>query len=213
MARPIDALRANFRSYTKASHYAVNVSGPIAPPLGPGTEYYIVGATMPGRNMITSDIKYGLNLTEKKVYSSAYSPCTLTFMCDGGMSLYRWFMDWQDKMQDPLNGRVGYSSDYVGTVDIATFGVGGSKTHTHKLVEAFPENLGDIQFTADSGEIATFDVTFAYRHYSNQPGLFSPGGAFGSIGGIVSAAGAFGGAAAALAGNLNLGPVNVSLFA
>jgi hypothetical protein len=215
MARPIDALRANFRSYAKASHYAVNIFGPVSSPLGAGTEYYIVGATMPGRNMVTSDIKYGLNLPEKKVYSSAYSPCTLTFMCDGGMGLYRWFMDWQDLMQDPLNGRVAYSNDYIGTVELKTFGLGGSRTHTHKLEGAFPENLGDIQFTADSAEIATFDVTFAYRHYTNQPGIFSPGGgAFG--GGLVSAAAAFGGAALSVAGNLNLGPVNLnvgSLFA
>lgn len=203
MGRPIDALRANFRTYQKASHYAAHVFGPVNSPLGASTEYYIVGATMPGRNLVTSDIKYGINLPEKKVYSSAYSPCTLTFMCDGGMDLYRWFQDWQDMIQDPYTGRVEYSDNYVGTVELKTYGLSGNNTHTHKLEGAFPENLGDISFNASSDEIATFDVTFAYRHYSNRPGTFSgTGSSFG--GGIVQAA--FGG----ISLNANLGPLSIN---
>lgn len=201
MARPIDAFRANFKTYNKASHFACDIQGPIPSPLGAATEYYITSANMPGRNMVTSDVKYGVNLPEKKVYSSAYSPCTITFLCDGSMSLYRWFQDWQDLMQDPLTGRVEWSDNYVGTVSVRSFDTLGLATHTHILQAAFPENLSDISYDYGSEDIARFDVTFAYRHYSNSPGTLGAD----LLDNIVTTA--FGG----LALNASIGPVRISI--
>lgn len=150
----------------KGSHFAVEITCPFqSAPFGGDTTAFVRDVTMPGRNMMTSDIKYGTNLSEKKVNGSAYSPCTVTFMCDASLKLYKWFQNWQDRIQDPTTGRISYPDAYEGTVEVKAISTDGKDAHNQKLVKAFPENLGDITFSSGDTEFATFSVTFAYRHY------------------------------------------------
>jgi hypothetical protein len=153
--------------FQKGSHFAVEIFSPIGgPPLGGNTKYFVKDATMPGRNMMTSDIKYGANLSEKKVNGSAYSPCTVTFISDSNLAIYKWFLGWQDMIQDPNTGAISFPDAYEGSVTVSAYSSdeGNPEVHTHKLIKAFPENVGDIQFSHGDTEFATFAVTFAYRH-------------------------------------------------
>ena len=158
----------------KGSHFAVNITCPFqAAPFGNNTTAFIRDVTMPGRNMMTTDIKYGTNLSEKKVNGSAYSPCTVTFMCDASLRLYKWFQTWQDRIQDPITGKISYPDTYEGTVEVKAISTDGGEAHNQKLVKAFPENVGDITFSSGDTEFATFSVTFAYRHYEIGGGGFT----------------------------------------
>jgi hypothetical protein len=98
MKKTIDDLKGVMQKQgmQKASHFYVDINCPISgPPFG-DYDVYVVDVTMPGRNMMTSDIKYGTNIMEKRVNGSAYSPCSVTFMCDANMKLWKWFLGWQD---------------------------------------------------------------------------------------------------------------------
>lgn len=162
--------------FQKGSHFAVQISCPFAgPPLGSDTKYFVRDASMPGRNLMTSDIKYGTNISEKKVNGTAYSPCTVTFISDANMAIYKWFLNWQDRIQNPQTGAISYPDTYEGNVTISAFSTENDEVHTHSLVKAFPENVGDIQFNHGDTEFAQFAVTFAYRHIEfGQNGIVLP---------------------------------------
>lgn len=169
----------------KSSHFQVEFYPPGAVgsvPLGNGVAHcYVKDVTLPGRNMATSEIKYGGLPTTKQVYNSIPSDCTITFMTDGNMELWRHFQDWQRLIHDPNTGAVAYPDDYKGVVKIKTFDAGGLTTHEQALFDAFPENLGDISLSYGAEEIATFSVTFSYTRIEEGQGVGGAGNVLGAL--------------------------------
>ena len=160
------AAKINSGGLQKSSHYEVEFFPPAAVgfvPYGNAVAHcYVKDVSLPGRNISTSEIKYGGQPTTKQAYNSIPNDCTVTFMADGDMSLWRHFQSWQKAIHDPTTGAVGYPDDYKGTVKIKTLSTTGRTTHEQTLQAAFPENLSDIQLTYGAEELATFSVTFSY---------------------------------------------------
>jgi hypothetical protein len=150
----------------KSSHYQVEFFPPGGVgqvPYGNSTAHcYVKDVSLPGRNISTSEIKYGGLPTTKQAYNSIPNDCTVTFMADGDMQLWRYFQKWQGAIHDPVSGAVGYPDEYKGIVKISTFDASGSIKHEQELEDAFPENLSDIQLSYGAEELATFSVTFSY---------------------------------------------------
>lgn len=150
-----------------ASHFRVEIFPPsgLSLPMGGNSivHTYVRGVNLPGRNMSTSEVKYGTMPTVKQVYNAINSDCTVEFMADANMKLFKFFQDWQKKAHDPATGNLGYPDEYKGTVLIHTIGRGGGINYTHTMYKAFPENLGDVTLNYGSGdELANFSVTFSY---------------------------------------------------
>lgn len=166
------ASKLSFAGLQKSSHYEVEFFPPGAVgsvPYGNATAHcYVKDVSLPGRNISTSEIKYGGLPTTKQAYNSIPNDCTITFMADGDMALFRHFQEWQKAIHDPSTGAIGYPDDYKGTVKISTVSVDGSYSHTQTLQDAFPENLSDVQLTYGAEELATFSVTFSY---TDKPAL------------------------------------------
>lgn len=162
----------------KSSHFMVEIYPPagLAVPYGNAIAHsYVRDVSLPGRNMVTSEIKYGSIPTTKQVYNSIPADCTINFMADGNMELFRFFQAWQKKIQDPLTGFLSYPDEYKGVVNIKTFDSLGNTTHEQKLGDAFPENLGDMQMSYGAEEIGTFSVTFSYTRVEDSPGAIGSG--------------------------------------
>lgn len=160
----------------KSSHFMVEIYPPagLSVPYGNGIAHsYVRDVSIPGRNMVTSEIKYGSLPTTKQVYNSINSDCTINFMADGNMELWRFFQNWQKLIQDPNTGYLAYPDEYKGIVNIKTFDNMGKTTHEQSLEDAFPENLGDMQMSYAAEEIGTFSVTFSYTRL--QQGAGAPG--------------------------------------
>lgn len=158
----------------KSSHFQCEIYGPsgLEIPYGNASAHcFVKDVTLPGRNMTTSEIKYAGLPTTKQVYNSIPSDCTVTFMTDGDMELWRYFQSWQRKIHDPLTGAVGYPDEYKGVVKIKTFNTVGNTTHEQALFDAFPENLGDISLSYGAEEIASFSVTFSYTRIEEDQGV------------------------------------------
>ena len=170
----------------KSSHYQVEFfppSGAGQIPYGNATAHcYVKDVSLPGRNIATSEIKYGGLPTTKQAYSSIPNDCTITFMADGNMEIWRHFQAWQRLIHDPSTGSVGYPDDYKGVVKIKTFSQTGSTSHEQALYDAFPENLSDIALSYGAEEIATFSVTFSYTRIEEGAGLGGAGGATSILG-------------------------------
>lgn len=178
----------------KSSHYQVEFYPPGAVgsvPYGNAVAHcYVKDVSLPGRNISTSEIKYGGEPTTKQAYNSIPNDCTITFMADGDMQIWRHFQQWQRAIHDPQTGAVGYPDDYKGVVKIKTFSVDGTTTHEQSLQDAFPENLSDIQLTYGAEELATFSVTFSYTRIEEGSGIGGVGGAtpgLALLGGIIQA--------------------------
>ena len=75
----------------KSSHYQVEFfppSGVGQIPYGNATAHcYVKDVSLPGRNIATSEIKYGGLPTTKQAYSSIPNDCTVTFMADGNIRM------------------------------------------------------------------------------------------------------------------------------
>ena len=191
----------------KSSHYMVEMYPPegLYPPKGNiNTHAYVKDVTLPGRNISTSEVKYGALPTMKQAYNSIPNDCSVTFMADGNMELWRFFQAWQNQIHDPMTGYVGYPDDYKGVVKIKTFNNLGEVTHEQALYDAFPENVGDISLSYGAEEIASFTVSFAYTR--------TEAGGRQTVGGAIS--GLLGGLGINLGGPtlaVRVGPINVSI--
>lgn len=191
----------------KSSHYMVEMYPPegLYPPKGNiNTHAYVKDVTLPGRNISTSEVKYGALPTMKQAYNSIPNDCSVTFMADGNMDLWRFFQAWQNKIHDPMTGYVGYPDEYKGVVKIKTFNNLGEVTHEQALYDAFPENVGDISMSYGAEEIASFSVSFAYTR--------TEAGGTQTVGGAIS--GLLGGLGINLGGStlaVRVGPINVNI--
>lgn len=179
MSRPIDTIRAaGLKDWQRESNYMVDVFGPPkvgSIPFAGLSHTFVKECTLPGRNTATSEIKYGGGLTRKNVYNTIFNECTTTFQCDGSMDLLRYFHKWQNAIQNPFTGQVGYPDDYSGGVEIKLLNRTGLTVHTHKLIAAYPENVSDVQLSYASDSIATFTVTWAYLRYETGVEAGLPG--------------------------------------
>jgi uncharacterized protein YggU (UPF0235/DUF167 family) len=168
----IDAFRAavGINGMQKASHFQVEIHAPPNVGMYNNTvwSYYVREVNLPGRNMTTSEIKYGTNPTQKQVYNSIPTDLTVTFMADQKLGNWKFFQDWQNAIHDPNTGFVGYPADYKGTVVVHTLNQQGQIQYTQTMIDAFPENINDISFNYGAEEMATFQVTFSYTRLETK---------------------------------------------
>lgn len=174
----IDSFRAitGAGGFQKASHFQVEIHAPNSIGMMPGANaaghMYVRECNLPGRNMMTSEIKYGTSPTTKQVYNSIPADFTVTFLADASMALFKYFRDWQDKIHDPVTGVLSYPDEYKGTVIVNALDTLGSVRYTQTMYNAFPENVGDISFSYADDQLATFQVTFSYTESTtNSQGL------------------------------------------
>jgi len=169
----IDFFRATtYGGFQKASHFQVEIHAPSKVGMMPGTNaaghMYVRECNIPGRNMATSEIKYGTAPTTKQVYNSIPADFTVTFICDAGMELFSYFKKWQDIIHNPVTGVLSYPDDYKGTVVVNAMDTLGSVRYTHTMYNAFPENVADISMSYSDDQFATFQVTFSYTESTSN---------------------------------------------
>jgi hypothetical protein len=201
----IDSFKSSVGSMglQKSSHYMVEMYPPagLSVPRGNiNAHTFVKDVSLPGRNISTSEVKYGSLPTMKQAYNSIPNDCSVTFMADGNMELWRFFQAWQNKIHDPMTGYVGYPDDYKGLVKVKTMNTLGEVTHEQALYDAFPENVGDISLSYGAEEIASFTVTFAYTRTEAGGSPTFGGGISSILGGLLG-----GGI------SVNIGPINIRI--
>ncbi len=139
---------------------------------------------MPGRQIIAAEFtEYSGGPMQKYPQKVDYNggKIDMTFMCDHTMEDRQKIELWQSCMYDEM-WQVNYREDYEGTMKITQLGQDNLPIYQVELLNCFPDNLGALDFTAESGELVKFTVGMTFRtwtsSYENQPsgllgGLFN----------------------------------------
>ncbi len=81
------------------------------------------------------------------------------------------FMTWQAAIHDVKtnkHGTAGITNGYMSDIEVRHMDhrEEDKALATYKLIGAWPSNVGEVQLTYDSTELATFDVSFTYQYHT-----------------------------------------------
>ena len=128
--------------------------------------------TIPDRKMTMTTVKHN-GPARKFVTDYEYADVTGTFYADKYLRQRQYFELWQKCAFSDLTYNFNYYKDYIGTMNVFALGSTPQKqerddmTYAVGFTEVYPSSIGDITMDYSDGEIATFDVTFSYRKWTN----------------------------------------------
>lgn len=140
--------------------------------------------SMPGRQIVSTEFsEYGGAPMQKYPQRVDYGggQINMTWMCDHTMEDRQMIELWQSSIYDEMF-QMNYREDYEGSMKITQLGQDNFPIYSVDLLNCYPDNLGEMAFTAESGELVTFTVGMTFRtwqsSYENQPsgllgGLFN----------------------------------------
>ena len=143
-----------------------------------GLTYRIRSASFPGRGVgIIDYVTYGP--PQAIGIESTTSAFSIDVILSEDFAEKLYFERWQDKCvgyargsATPLVGMfdIGFYDEYKGTVQIRQYDAADNIVHSCTLIEAWPVDVGDIQSSWHSDELASINVKLAYRYYINDAG-------------------------------------------
>lgn len=156
--------------------------------------YLIAAATLPGVQILTQESKiYGQGPTVKMPYDIGVTDMTMRIYASGNGQSIKYFYDWVravvnldiDQVGGEFGGafsnQISYRNEYVTSVDIIVFSETGSEVIQCTLHDAYPVSIAETALDRGStGEVMTFNVTWAFRAYTMKT---SPVPAYGGGGG------------------------------
>lgn len=119
---------------------------------------------LPGTNFSTADMRtYGE--TRKAPYERLYEDVNMSFYVDTGLSVKKFFDDWQNLIQDPKTRNFNYYDSYTCDIVIEVQDLQNKSRYGIKLFEAFPKSIGSIQMDYAGKDVMKLSVNFAYKYY------------------------------------------------
>jgi len=127
---------------------------------------------MPGRSIETIPIQHN-GPARNIVIDHTYGTITARFYSDKFLRERQFFEMWQRSAVNLQSHNVNYYDNYVADMNIYQLGSfiskneRDSKTYACHIYDAFPQTIGDIQYSYDNNNIVEFDITFQYRYWVN----------------------------------------------
>lgn len=158
---------AQLREFARKFMFEVKTLGPF----DQDDLIYITTATLPARTIAVKEMKFmgwSGRIPGTVVYDGN-DAWNVTFRCDEAHNIRRKALAWQDEIFSIQRSgtKFGTPRNMVATLALKT----KDRTQDHDLYTfygIFPTKVGEIQYDiTDDGEIATFDVTFAYQFWSD----------------------------------------------
>lgn len=144
-------------------------------------EFWIMDASMPGYDLITSDVRrYSYGPNEKRPYGVNVNDFQMLINLDGNTETHEFFHRWQSSiiphnMSNGMNASythgagennmytVSYKQDYATTIEITGYRENGEQAIKFELIEAFPMSISNVNTSwADQNQIAQFTVVVQY---------------------------------------------------
>ena len=132
------------------------------------TELLCDAATLPGRNISTSEYPNGSQL-KKYPYSYIEDDVTMTFLETKDYIIRKYFDNWMKNIIDTDTYRVGYKNSFAHDIKIRPLSRKGEHVYGVNLEQAFPTTLNAVDFSNGADEIVRITVTFAYDRYTILP--------------------------------------------
>lgn len=136
----------------------------FVPNLGSAGLMMMCDATsIPGQNIMTSDIRQFGELTEMP-YGIVYPAVPMSFYLDNTMEIKHALDGWLKEVYDKDSRSVGYYTNYTKQVDIFLTNAAGKVIYCTRLNECYPKAIGDIRLDYSSANtIIKVDVQLVYK--------------------------------------------------
>lgn len=173
MAGSINEFKSSFRKdLSRPSKFDVNIPVPLT--LLPyvksakSLNYRCENASLPGRQLATTELKIGSNPVEKYPYLTTFTDLQLTFMVDDDMSQKVFFDAWLNFINPTYNYNFRYKGDYATVITVNQYDVTNKISYSCNLYDAYPISVEalDLDWAADGYH--KLRVTFAYTYWSNN---------------------------------------------
>ena len=133
-------------------------------------------ATLPGRSISTNAV-VAPGPEQKYPYQDVFEDLSVTFLCTtgnrnkigGGVKGIpeRRFIDaWMASVCDPPTMIMGYCEDYKSTIKLKSYDKVNTVLGEYEFERVYPIDVGPVEFTHDTEEVATFEVTFNYDRWN-----------------------------------------------
>jgi len=172
---PIHNLKTMALDFARPNKYAVQlfpnrIKIPFTQSLGYAFDEMLSlscsSAVLPSKNFSTFDDRRGLANVAKKVNDLIYNDVTLTFQVSSTMIEHNVIQEWMNYIYNETDEYFAYHGDYKTNIHIIQFTQSRTPIKYVKLIDAFPNNMGEIALGYDlNDQIETFPVTFSYHHW------------------------------------------------
>lgn len=146
--------------------------------------YLVRSSSIPGRTVEAIDVPWQ-GYMYKLGGKSTTEDWTITFVVDKTAKIYKQFYAWTNLVHDPSTNVHGDPKQYMKDQRVQMLSGDGKEAIIEiKLIGAWPTTVSALELSYDSGDVATFDVTFAYlRHEMTD--LSSSSGGTGGLAGLL----------------------------
>lgn len=115
-------------------------------------------------NRINHEIDKTYNAPNIKITGREFEPLTISFRMDPEAANYRAMHDWVNAVEDPINGLRALPADVEADIQANLHARNGLPHTTFMFTGCIPVGISSPELSYDNdNQIATFDVTFAYR--------------------------------------------------
>lgn len=115
-------------------------------------------------NQLNYEMDLNHNAPNIKITGREYAPFILSFRMDSEAANYRAFNDWVNSVQDPVTGLRALPEDVEADIQVNLHARNGLPHTVVMMQGCVPVGVSSPELSYDGdNQIATFDVTFAYR--------------------------------------------------
>jgi hypothetical protein len=169
----------NKNGYALPSRYEVLV---YPPPMHPNpsaarnVSIRVEAIDMPGRALNTSPDANVYGIQPEIVDGITFAGTIgLTIQTSSDLEVRTFFQSWQELAWNRSTWTVGYSKDYVGTMEIYILDINNNRRYGVKIIDCFPKEVGPISLSyTQATDIIKTPVTMEYKYWetldiNNQP--------------------------------------------
>ena len=173
MPGSINEFKASFRKeIARPNKFDVNIPVPLT--LIPyvnnakSLNYRCENASLPGRNMATTEQKIGSNPVEKYPYLSTFTDIDLTFIVDDDMNQKVFFDAWLNFVNPQYNYNFRYKENYSTVITVNQYDVTNQVSYSVNLYDAYPVAVNSLSLDWSLDGYHKLAVTFAYTYWQNN---------------------------------------------
>ena len=124
---------------------------------------------VPGSNMqYVAKRKYTLGVFHNIPVNKSFTEINMSFYETEYERERQYFIDWQNKIFDPVTERFGFYNDYVKTINIIQYDKKGNRTYECELTDAYPSNISPLDRAYSQDGIAQFNINFQYHKVNEK---------------------------------------------
>lgn len=131
--------------------------------------YLVKSTSLPEVSFEEVAVKYG-SLTYKIAGEKTYSDWAISINIDEKGEILQKFHDWHDGIYNMKTGNVNLPKNYYQQQSVHLLDYTGNTTKIYKMFNCWPKAIGETTLDYSSNEIATFNVTFSYSHFTVESG-------------------------------------------